>query len=107
MVTTTIQAQQVADRELERRVTNALVSRNFPGLRRLSVEADRGRVALRGRVRSFYEKQLAQHVVRHVPGVLELIETIDVLAPARPQLGWRWAVSPEVSALLSTRDVSG
>ena len=105
MVSTTIQAQQVADRELERRVITVLASRNFPGLRRLSVEADYGKVSIRGRVRSFYEKQLAQHVTRHVPGVLELAEEIEVLLPARPQLGWRWAVSPEVSAMLSTRKV--
>ena len=47
------------DRDLERRVTAFLADRNLPALRRLGVRSHRGVVTLRGRVRTFYEKQLA------------------------------------------------
>ena len=48
-----------ADRELERRVENYLWGRHVPGLRRLIVSASNGTVTLQGRVRTYYEKQLA------------------------------------------------
>jgi osmotically-inducible protein OsmY len=34
---------------------------------------------LRGTTRSFYEKQLALHAVRKVPGVRQIVDEVDVL----------------------------
>jgi osmotically-inducible protein OsmY len=68
----------LSDRDLERRVSNFLAARNLPTLRRLQVAADRGTVTLRGRVHSFYEKQLCQHACRRVAGVISMVDAIDV-----------------------------
>jgi osmotically-inducible protein OsmY len=106
MVTTTQAFSDFADRELERRVVATLVARNFPGLRRLHVTADRGEVTIAGRVRSFYEKQLAQHVARRVAGVIRLVDAIQVVEPPRPAIGSRWALSPAVTTVLSQRRFS-
>lgn len=67
-----------ADRDLERRVVNFLAERHVPGLRHIEVEAHNGIVTLRGRVHSFYEKQLCQAVCRRVAGVVRYIDDIDV-----------------------------
>ena len=106
MVTTTLSFADLADQELERRIVATLVARNFPGLRRLRVSVDRGEVTIAGRVRSFYEKQLAQHVARRVAGVIRLVDAIQVVDPPRPSLGSRWSLSPEVSAVLTQRRFS-
>jgi osmotically-inducible protein OsmY len=75
-ITETISDQ--ADRDLERRVTIYLAGRHVPGLRHLEVEAHNGTVTLRGRVYSYYEKQLCQAVCRRVAGVVRYIDAIDV-----------------------------
>ena len=67
-----------ADRDLERRVVNFLAERHVPGLRHIEVEAHNGIVTLRGRVHTFYEKQLCQAVCRRVAGVVRFIDDIDV-----------------------------
>ena len=72
MVVSTKQFEETANGELERRVLATLTARNFPGLRRLIVQADGGVVTIAGRVRTFYEKQLAQHLARHVAGVIRV-----------------------------------
>jgi hypothetical protein len=101
MVVSTRQFDEIANHQLERRIIATLESRNFPGLRRLTVRADGGSVTIAGRVRSSYEKQLAQHLARHVAGVIRLQDDIQVVEPPRPAAGFRWAVSPTVSTLLS------
>lgn len=68
-----------ADRDLERRVVNYLWGRQVPSLRRVEVLSQDGRVRLRGRVRSFYEKQLCQQSCRRVAGVRELIDEVEVV----------------------------
>lgn len=67
-----------ADRDLERRVVSYLVGRHVPGLRNLQVEAKNGTVTLRGRVHTFYEKQLCQNCCRRVAGVLQFVDNVDV-----------------------------
>lgn len=81
----TVQAAS-ADRDLERRVVNYLAGRHLPALRHLAVEAHNGTVTLRGRVRTFYEKQLCQHCCRRVAGVIEYVDAIDVVDPQSPSL---------------------
>ena len=67
-----------ADRDLERRVLSFLVGRHVPGLRNLQVEARNGTVTLRGRVHTFYEKQLCQSCCRRVAGVVQFVDNVDV-----------------------------
>jgi osmotically-inducible protein OsmY len=69
-----------ADRDLERRVVSFLRGRHMPGLRHIQVEARDGIVTLRGRVSSFYEKQVSQLCCQRVAGVLKLVDGIVVAA---------------------------
>jgi osmotically-inducible protein OsmY len=64
--------------DLELRVRNFLESRNIPSLRRLGVSVLAGQVTLRGRVRTFYEKQLALHYCQSVAGVIKIMDAIEV-----------------------------
>ena len=64
------------DKDLERRVSQYLLDRRMPGLRQLSVEARGGTVTLRGRVRTFYEKQLCHNICRRVAGVIRLEDLV-------------------------------
>jgi osmotically-inducible protein OsmY len=66
------------DRDLERRIATFLADRHLPGLRQLEIEASNGTVTLRGRVRSFYEKQLCQNVSRRVSGVVQFVDAVVV-----------------------------
>ncbi|HUY31196.1 MAG TPA: BON domain-containing protein [Pirellulales bacterium] len=74
------------DRDLERRVVNYLEGRHVPGLRHLSVHAEAGIVTLRGRVQTFYEKQLCQSCCRRVAGVVQFVDAVDV-AYSQPTAG--------------------
>lgn len=65
--------------DLKRRVVNFLATKNRPGLRLLEVEVNGDVVILRGRVRSYYEKQLAGHLCERVAGVLRVMDDIDVV----------------------------
>ena len=55
-----------------------LAGRNIPSLRRLEVEVVAGRVTLRGRLRTYYEKQLALHCCQRVAGVITLVDAMEV-----------------------------
>jgi osmotically-inducible protein OsmY len=66
------------DSELARRVTTFLSTRHHPGLRHLEVEARGGVVTLRGRVSTFYEKQLSAQLTRRVAGVVRLVDNVIV-----------------------------
>jgi BON domain len=70
------------DRDLERRVKAFLADRNLPALRRLGVRSQRGVVTLRGRVRTFYEKQLSGQSARRVAGVVDVIDATEVASDA-------------------------
>ncbi len=72
---------EATDRDLERRVASHLADRHKPALRQLAVEVTNGTVTLRGRVHSFYEKQLCQECCRRVAGVVQFIDAIDVTYP--------------------------
>ena len=66
------------DFELERRVTNYLLSKQMRSLREVAVDVANGTVVLRGEVGSFYEKQLCLNCTRRVAGVVELVDEILV-----------------------------
>jgi hypothetical protein len=74
------------DQDLKRRVALFLAGRHVASLRRLEVEARGGTVTVRGRVGSFYEKQLSQQCCRRVAGVIEFIDEVEVshAPPRRP-----------------------
>ena len=65
------------DGELQSRVTKYLIDRDEHAFRSLQVEADHGTITLTGRVRSYYEKQVAASCV-NVSGVLNLINNLEV-----------------------------
>jgi len=64
--------------EIKRRITILLGQRGVSSLRRLNIDVEDGTVTLRGRVTSFYERQLCLSCCRHVPGVFNLVDEIDV-----------------------------
>ena len=62
-------------------------------LRRLAVEQDGDCVVLRGRVDSFYHKQLAQELVRAAVEGVEVLNAISVVYHRDRQnehVDWRW-----------------
>lgn len=54
----------------------------YPVLRTLSCEHHEGILIVRGRVPSYYHKQLAQESLRNLPGVPEILNCVEVIAPA-------------------------
>jgi hypothetical protein len=62
---------------LGQRVRLFLAASHVPGLRRVEVEVVGDTVTLRGRVRTFYEKQLAARLVRHVAGVIHVVDLVE------------------------------
>lgn len=70
--------QELSDLALETRILQFLSSRHVPGLRNLCVRAKNGIVTVTGRVLTFYEKQLCNQCCRMVPGILQLINLVDV-----------------------------
>ena len=50
-------------------------------VRRVSCECDEGRLFLRGRLSSFFHKQLAQEAVADVDGVTQVVNEIEVVRP--------------------------
>lgn len=73
------------DRNLATRVRNFLLSKVMPGRGQLDVDASDGVVTLRGRVGSFYHKQLWIHGAQRVAGVHRVIDELDVMASAQAQ----------------------
>ena len=46
--------------------------------RKLRFEAEQGRVVLRGMVSSYFQKQMAQEALRHLQGVREIENQLEV-----------------------------
>jgi osmotically-inducible protein OsmY len=67
-----------ADLDLETRLQSELSRNQRPTLKRLHVDVAQGIVTLSGCVRSFYERQLAVQCCRRVPGVLHMIDAVEV-----------------------------
>lgn len=63
---------------LSDRVLTALERNPYFSGRNLYFEANQGRVRLRGVVRSYFQKQMAQEAVRRVDGVSEILNDIEV-----------------------------
>ncbi|WP_406695619.1 BON domain-containing protein [Singulisphaera sp. Ch08] len=71
-------------REVERRLRGS----GYLALRGLSCELHAGIARLRGRVPTYYLKQVAQAIVSEIDGVRQVINQIEIVAPAgRSPLG--------------------
>jgi osmotically-inducible protein OsmY len=63
---------------LDDRVLRALERNPYVGRRRLRFETCAGRVTLRGRVESYFQKQMAQEALRQVDGIAEIANELEV-----------------------------
>ena len=63
---------------LREQAQSALATSPISALRRLHVEKNGTAIVLSGRVRSYYQKQLAQELVRAVASECELINSVHV-----------------------------
>lgn len=61
-----------SDRIVALRVAHALAELQVPILRTLEISVHEGHVTLRGRVRTYYERQLAHAHARRTPGVVKV-----------------------------------
>jgi osmotically-inducible protein OsmY len=66
------------DVPLDHRVLTALECNPYIGRRNLSFETERGRVTLKGVVETYYQKQMAQEAIRHIDGVHEIANEVEV-----------------------------
>ena len=66
------------DYDVELRTQNALAGSSIYALRRLRVEREGDALLISGRVKSFYEKQLAQEVVRATAPGVTVVNLIEV-----------------------------
>ena len=69
---------QPNDRDLEQRVVSELSRLHFPALRKLQVIGEGGKITLRGRVKSYYERQLCIRSCHKVRGIRDLHDQIEV-----------------------------
>ena len=64
--------------DYERLAQLALASSGFRTIRELSVERHDGALVLNGQVSTFYQKQIAQELVKAVAGSLTVLNEIEV-----------------------------
>jgi osmotically-inducible protein OsmY len=68
----------VAPSQLHDVVSTAIANHPHLPLRRMKVEAGEGRVVLKGTVRSYYHKQMAQEMLRRIDGVQAIENHLEV-----------------------------
>jgi len=78
MATTRENVDLVFGEALVNRIREFLAQQRYPALRRLQVTVTPAGIVLRGRVRTFHERQLALNCVKHVPGVRGVIDRMMV-----------------------------
>ena len=64
---------------LAQRVDQAIQTSPYMSGRLLRFETDGSRVVLQGKVRSYFDKQMAQEIVRRVEGVEQIDNCLEVL----------------------------
>lgn len=67
--------------EVARTAKDRLNRNPYPAIRDISCVCDRGVLVLRGRVSSYYHKQIAQEAVSGVDGVSQVVNDIEVRGP--------------------------
>ena len=78
MITLPTHAADPAAYDLAYRVALFLQQQRVATGSHLRIEARGGTVTLRGQVRSFHQRQLVHTLARHVAGVLQVIDELDV-----------------------------
>jgi osmotically-inducible protein OsmY len=63
---------------LFQRIHDALSTNPYLPARQVQVEAEDGRVVLKGNVRSFFQKQMAQEAIRRIDGVQMIDNLLEV-----------------------------
>lgn len=63
---------------LETAVTSAIAQNPHLIRRQLRIETDNGHVVLKGSVRSYYQKQMAQELLRGVEGIATIENQLEV-----------------------------
>lgn len=71
------------DRDLLRRVRGFLYQKAYPPLRALEITVDRGVVVIRGQLPTYYLRQVAVECIRHVAGVTQVVDLIEVTSPGQ------------------------
>lgn len=66
------------DTTLDHRVFSALETSSHLQGKQLRFETEKGRVTLRGMVRTYFQKQMAQEAIRHVDGVDDISNELEV-----------------------------
>lgn len=67
------------DIPLDDKVLIALEQNPHLARRNLRFEAEQGQVTLRGTVRSYYQKQMAQEVLREIDGICQIHNELEVV----------------------------
>ena len=68
----------VTDADLQTRIKSHLETRGYPSFRDLTVAARMGVVRLDGQLPSYFVKQVALETCRHIAGVMQVIDAIQV-----------------------------
>ena len=68
------------DIPLDDRIFTALERNPHLMGRSLRFEAEQGKITLKGTVRSYYQKQMAQEALREVDGIAEIHNELEVVA---------------------------
>jgi osmotically-inducible protein OsmY len=66
------------NQSLVQQVKHVLHVLHIPALRSLDVQVKNNIVTLRGRVRSFYHRQVARTAIARVPGVTRVVDELEV-----------------------------
>ena len=74
-----------ATAHIEALVQSRLRGSPYPSVQRLNCDIEDGRVVLSGRVRSFFEKQVAQESIAGVEGVDQIVNGVEVVARSHPR----------------------
>ena len=63
---------------LDKRVQSAIDHSPYLAQRNLRCETHEGRVVIRGQVKTFFQKQMAQEVVRNIDGIESIVNYLEV-----------------------------
>lgn len=67
--------------DIKSTVKDAFKQSPIHGLRDLDIEQDGESILISGKVGSFYQKQLAQEVVRHISPLVQIVNSVEVELP--------------------------
>lgn len=70
------------------RIDSAIKKSPFVLHRRVFLESNQGKIVLRGKVDSFYQKQMVQEVLRGIDGISEISNQLEVGEYASDEFPW-------------------